>query len=220
VQQKIHLVHAAGVTKFGTRHAPTNASLSVIFDEMTVTLPTDQFCAVLGRPGSGRSTFLRLLSGAERPDSGSILTEARFSIISNASPFFHPGLTGQENITLAARLHGMNAKMLTDITLGLSRFGALWQLPAGAVPGPRRRAMELMLAAILPFDCYLVDDVERVDSDTFALVLQLLRLRRAGMIFAAHNPKFARQFATVGSVIANEKIYAFPSVDEALKHYA
>jgi capsular polysaccharide transport system ATP-binding protein len=220
LQQKIPIVHASGVTKLGTRHAVSHSSVSIIFNEMTVTLPTDQVCAVLGRPGSGRTTFLRMLSGAERPDSGAIFSEVRFSVIGNGGTFFHPGLSGEENITLAGRLHGMDAAMLIELTLGLSKFGALWQLPAGSVPGPRRRAMEMLVAAVLPFDCYLVDDVERVDSDTFELVLEILRLRKAGIIFTAHNPRFVRQFATVGSVIANHTIYAFPSVDEALKHYA
>ncbi len=220
MQQKISIVHASGITKLGARHSANEASVSAIFDEMSVTLPTDRICAVLGHPKSGRTTFLRLLSGLEHPDSGAILTDTRFSVIGNGGFFFHPALTGEENIRLAARAHGMEATMLMEIVLGFSKFGGLWQLPAGAVPGPRRRAMEMLAAAFLPYDCYLVDDVERTDSDVFASILEILQLRQAGMIFTAHNPKFVRQFATAGSVIANQTIYAFPSVDEALKHYA
>lgn len=187
---------------------------------MTVTLPTDRICAVLGRRGSGRTTFLRLLSGAEHPDEGSIRTEIRFSIIGNGGFFFHAGLTGQENIIFAARLHGMDPAALAETAFGLSSFGTLWQVPAGELPGPRRRAMEMLVGALLPFDCYLIDDVERADPEIFARVLQILELRRAGMIFTAQNPKFARKFGTCGGVIANQTIYAFPSVDEALKNYA
>lgn len=216
MQQKIPVVHAASVTKVRARHK----SLSIIFDEMTVTLPTNEICAVLGHSGSGRTTFLRLLSGAERPDSGSILTQVKFSIICNAGFFFHAGITGLENIKLAARLYGMDAGMLTEITLGLSNFGADWQIPIGVLPGRSRKTMEMLVAALLPFDCYLVDDAERVDPDMLALVLEILRLRQAGMIFTAQNPKFVRRFATIGSVIANQTVCAFDSIEEALKNYA
>jgi ABC-type polysaccharide/polyol phosphate transport system ATPase subunit len=123
VQQKISIVHAAGITKLGARHAANEASVSVIFDEMSVTLPTDRICAVLGHPKSGRTTFLRLLSGLEHPDSGAILTDTRFSVIGNGGFFFHPALTGEENIRLAARAHGMEATMLMEIVLGFSKFG-------------------------------------------------------------------------------------------------
>ncbi len=216
MQQKIPLVHASRVSKLGGRHG----GATVIFDDMTVTLPTNQICAVLGRQGSGRSTFLRLLSGTERADSGAVLSEVQFSVIGNASTYFHPSMTGIENIVVAARLYGMDPAMLTELTLGLYDFGALWQSPAGLLPLPRRKAMEMLVASLLPFDCYLVDDVERTDPDVFKLVLQILQLRQAGMIFTAQHPKFAREFATFGSVVANQTVYAFASVDEALKNYA
>jgi len=114
----------------------------------------------------------------------------------------------------------MDAQMLTDAALGLADFADDWQLPAGALPGKSRRPMEMLLAALLPYDCYLVDDVERVDPEIFAVVLRILRRRRAGMIFTAHNYKFAREFATSGCVIANRTAHAFESVEEALNHYA
>lgn len=79
--------------------------------------------------------------------------------------------------------------------------------------------MEMLVAALLPFDCYLVDDLERVDPDMLALVLQILGLRQAGMIFTAQNPRFARHFATSCNVIANRTVYAFDTVEEAVKYY-
>jgi capsular polysaccharide transport system ATP-binding protein len=196
---------------------PAGAS---IFERMTVTLPTDAICAVLGRGGSGRSTFLRLLSGAERPDRGEIISGIAFSVICNAGPYFHTALSGLDNIKLAARLHGMDAQMLTDAALRLADFADDWQVPAGALPGKARKPMEMLVAALLPYDCYLVDDVERVDPEIFAVVLRILRQRGAGMIFTAHNHKFAREFATFGCVIANRTAHAFESMEEALNHYA
>jgi capsular polysaccharide transport system ATP-binding protein len=216
VQQKFPIVHAERVTRLAAQHKTS----IVIFDEMTVTLPTDRICAVLGKQGSGRSTFLRLLAGAERPNSGEILTQVEFSIVCNATNFFNPGMTGFENIKLAARMHGLDAAMLTELTLGASSFGADWDMPAGQLPGQRRKLMEMLVAVLLPFDCYLVDDLERVDPNMLILILEILRSRGAGMIFTAKTPKFVRQIATFAGIIANHTVYAFESVDEALKQYA
>lgn len=203
------------MTKFGAWHgAPT-----VVFNDMTVTLPTDQICAIMGRPGSGRTTFMRLLNGATRPESGRIVSDMRFSAISNLGAFFHAGLTGLENIGFAARVYGLNPTALTETVLEISRFGALWEISAGALPGPRRRAMEMLVSALLPYDCYLVDNVESSDPETFQTVLEILKMRQAGMIFTAKNPRIAQEFATIGSVIADRTVYAFESVDEALDNY-
>lgn len=216
MQQKIPLVHLAGVTRLGADHG----ARIVVFNEMTVTLPTDRICAVLGRRGSGRSTLLRLLNKTLRPDRGSVLTEIQFSIIGNTKSFFQPGMSGLENIKFAARLHGMDPEALTETILGLSGFGSLWEISAGSLTVPRRRAMEMLVAVLLPYDCYLVDDLERVDTEILEQVIQILELRGAGMIFTAQHPKFARQFATCGGVITNQTVYAFPSVNEAVKNYA
>jgi ABC-type polysaccharide/polyol phosphate transport system ATPase subunit len=203
MQQKTHLVHAESVTKYGAWRDAT----AMIFDRMTATLPTDGICAVLGQSGSGRSTFLRLLNGAARPDSGDIITQTKFSVICNAGVFFHAALTGLENIKLAARLYGMDADLLTEFVLDLADFGNDWQLAAGALSGKSRKPMEMLVAACLPFDCYLLDDIERVDPDILILVLEVLKWRRVGIIFTAHNTKFARQFATFCGVLANHTMY-------------
>lgn len=216
MQPKIPLVHIASVTKLGKSHE----SVVVVFDDMTVTLPTNEICAVFGKSGSGRSTLLRLISGAVRPDSGAVLSQAQFSIICNAGAFFNSSLTGFENIALAARLYGMDAGILTEIIMGISNFGPAWEMQAGDLTGRLRKSMEMLVAALLPYDCFLVDDVERVDPEILQKILGIAEQRGAGLIFTAQNPKHIRQFATCGSVIADHTVHAFESIKEALENYA
>ncbi len=191
-----------------------------LFEDMTVTLPTNQICAVLGRRGTGRSTFLRLLSGSEHPDAGAIITQARFSVVANSGSLFHPGLTGLENIALAARVYGLPAAKLTDIVLGMTNFGPAWQIKAGTLMSKMRKSMEMILGAVLPFDCYLLDDVERVEPESLHIVMGLLSARHAGMIFTAHNPKLIRDLAACACVISGRTMHAFDSVEEAIDNYA
>ena len=216
MQQKPSLIHLKSVTKFTTAHTLA----SPIFENASVTLPCDQHCALVGSGGTERNMALRLLGGKERPDSGIILTNAKFSIITNAGSYFHPKLTGLENIHLMARRYGITPKLLTEAALSLPVSTADWMIAARKLPMKTRRTMELLLAALLPFDCYLMEDIGRVEEDTLNVLFRILASRRAGIIFTTQNPKFVRQFSTCASVIHNRTISAYGSVEEALNNYA
>ena len=47
----------------------------VVLDELSVSIPAGQFVAVVGRSGCGKSTFLRLAAGLDRPSRGGISLE-------------------------------------------------------------------------------------------------------------------------------------------------
>jgi putative ABC transport system ATP-binding protein len=89
----------------------------------TLTIRKGQFIAVTGASGSGKSTFLNLVSGIDRPTSGTVtvdgvdlgsLTESRLARFRGATigivfQFFEllPTLTALENIVLAMDLVGV-----------------------------------------------------------------------------------------------------------------
>jgi capsular polysaccharide transport system ATP-binding protein len=206
------MIHLAGVTM----SVPTGADTTPFLRDITVSLPTHLRCAVFGGSPASRTHFLRLIGGKERPDKGEVLTQKRFSIIGNAGSYFHPGLTGLENITLCARCFGIDAAALTRLVLGFDAIDADWTALASRLPGKRRRSMEMLLAALLPYDCYLLDDIEHAPSECLEALMQILGARRAGLIFAAQNAKFARHFADCASVIQGTTMQMFEEFDGAV----
>jgi capsular polysaccharide transport system ATP-binding protein len=184
--------------------------------DATLSLPANRRCALLGGGAGARMAVLRLLSGRERPARGAVLTDKKFSIIGNAGSYFHPGLTGLENITLCARCFGIDAAALTRLVLGFDAIDADWTALASRLPGKRRRSMEMLLAALLPYDCYLLDDIEHAPSECLEALMQILGARRAGLIFAAQNAKFARHFADCASVIQGTTMQMFEEFDGAV----
>lgn len=62
---------------------------------------------VLGRNGSGKSTFLKLLAGSEPPTRGRILVKSQPMLL-GVSPALQPYLTGRQNVILGCMALGMS----------------------------------------------------------------------------------------------------------------
>jgi capsular polysaccharide transport system ATP-binding protein len=171
---------------------------------------------VLGGLPASRTHFLRLICGKERPEKGEILTQTRFSIIGNSGTYFHPGLTGLENITFCARRYGIDAWSLTKMAVGFEKIEADWPALTNKLPVKKRRAMEILVSALLPYDCYLLDDIDQVPPAMLEPLFEIIGARRAGVIFTARTAKHVRQFGDCGGVIGSNTLQMFSQVEEAL----
>jgi putative ABC transport system ATP-binding protein len=52
---------------------PESGRRRIIFDELNFEVRRSEFIVLLGRSGSGKSTFLNLISGIDQPDSGEVI---------------------------------------------------------------------------------------------------------------------------------------------------
>lgn len=199
---------------------PQGRPTPFVFGPVSAVLPTNRVLAVLGREQTGRTTLLRLLGGTMRPDAGYVMSGAKFSMLLNGSGYLHGGLTGIENVEILARMYGMNAGWLTHLAVQIPFIdSALWHVPVGDLEPPVRRGLEMGLAVLLPYDCYLIDDLERAQEKVIAPFIKMLAERGAGMIFSTYKTRFARQYADCAAVIANRDICFFDAVKDAAAFY-
>jgi lipopolysaccharide transport system ATP-binding protein len=63
---------------------------------------------IIGNNGTGKSTFLKILSRITRPSSGSASIQGRVAALLEVGTGFHPELTGRENIYLNGVILGMS----------------------------------------------------------------------------------------------------------------
>jgi ABC-type polysaccharide/polyol phosphate transport system ATPase subunit len=115
VSKRFLLRHNASVelkVRFlGLLHRNHRESIEEFWALKNVSLQIDHGEAVglVGRNGSGKSTFLKLIAAIHRPTNGRLLVarDARICSMIELGVGFHPELTGRENVFLNAAIHGL-----------------------------------------------------------------------------------------------------------------
>lgn len=101
---------------------------------VTVSVPRGATLAVLGANGAGKTTLLRVLAGLLRPHGGSAqvlgadLPRERWKVPGQVGylghePLLYRDLTGRENLSYHARLHGVNGSRVEEVlaAVGMDR---------------------------------------------------------------------------------------------------
>src|SRR5919106_865401 len=97
---------------------------------VTVSVPRGATLAVLGANGAGKTTLLRVLAGLLRPQGGSArvlgaeLPRERWKVPAQVGflghePLLYRDLTGRENLTYHARLHGVDGSRVEEVIAGV-----------------------------------------------------------------------------------------------------
>ncbi len=188
-----------------------------VLKQISMSFAAGEFVVLLGQSGSGKSTLLNLMSGIERPSTGTItinetclseLDEHRCTLfrrdrIGFIFQFFNliPTLTVLENITLPQELAGVNSRDVARKAIALLERVGLGDrqdtYPDKLSGGQQQR---VAIARALVHDPMLVladEPTGNLDEETGARVLELLleltRSAHKTLIMATHNPDIARQ---------------------------
>jgi capsular polysaccharide transport system ATP-binding protein len=206
----IHLLSAA------ISYDIPGASQKVVLYPTTIDLPIDRRVAVIGPKRHGKSVFLRLLSGAETPAVGRVISRARLSPVIRAGAIFDRRLTIFENIRFFARMLNVDAEELALTVMSVcGRDGGMAKSRVGETE-EQRRAAELALLCVLPFDCYLADEISYIPEAARLGLFKAAARQRAGIIFATNQKQLARSYADCAIVIRDKTLYPFSDVEEAI----
>ncbi|WP_295543954.1 ABC transporter ATP-binding protein [uncultured Thiohalocapsa sp.] len=149
----------------GPRHA-----LRWVLEDVDLTVPSGQALGIIGRNGAGKSTLLKLIAGTLQLTTGSLSTGGRVNAVLELGLGFHQDLTGRENIRLAGRLAGMDAREIDRLIPAIAAFAEL----GGAMDAPLRTystgmqaRLGFSLATARRPDILIVDEALSVGDDAF-----------------------------------------------------
>ena len=140
------------------RVGKTFGSLEVLKD-LSFGIETGEFVAIVGPSGCGKTTLLNILSGFEKPSSGSIATRGKVRMVYQHDGLF-PWLTVSENIAMGLREEKNPSRRRAQIDemvqlIGLAGFENHYP---HQLSGGMRQRVELARALVGQSDILLMDE--------------------------------------------------------------
>ncbi|PRD29693.1 ABC transporter ATP-binding protein [Gemmobacter lutimaris] len=191
----------------------------VIVDNLTLTLPTGQSLALLGRNGAGKSTLLQMVAGTILPDSGRITSDGTISWPVGLGGSLHRELTGAQNIRFIARVYGVDTEELVDFVEDFAELGPHFHMPVRSYSSGMRSRLAFGASMGIRFDTYLVDEVTAVGDARFRRKSRAVfrdRMAKSGAILVTHDLGALRDYCDAGLLLENGRLYYFPDLDEAI----
>lgn len=208
----IHLQNLCKTYTLNGRH-------KVVADNITATFPSGVSVALLGRNGAGKSSLLRMISGAMLPSSGKILSTGTISWPVGFAGSFNGELTGEQNCRFVARVYGIDTDELLYFVEDFAELGDHFRLPVRTYSSGMRSRLAFGLSMAIPFDTYLVDEVSAVGDAAFKAKSNRVfneRLSNAGAVVVAHSMGMLRETCHSGAVLEQGKLMFYADIEEAI----
>ena len=192
-----------------------------VLDRADARIEAGEAIAVVGRSGSGKSTLLNLISGIDRPDSGTVEFEGR-DITALGEPartlfrrarvgfvyqFFNliPTLDVEENVRLVLELNGIRgaaARQRSSAVLNEVGLGERLQSAVDRLSGGEQQRVAIARALVHEPALLLADEPtgnldEETASQVFSLLISLTRARGATLLMVTHDSALARSVGRV-----------------------
>ena len=205
-----------------TKRYPMHGGDRVILDDVNLRVRRGEKIGILGRNGSGKSTLIRLISGAERPSSGTVTRSMRVSWPLAFAGGFQGTLTGLDNLRFICRIYNTTTEDKIPFVQEFSELGDYLREPVKSYSSGMRARLAFALSMVIEFDCYLIDEVIAVGDQRFheRCQIELFEKRRdRSMIIVSHDPNFIKAHCDDAGVMVKGKLHFFPNVDEGFAFY-
>jgi capsular polysaccharide transport system ATP-binding protein len=199
-----------------------NGVVKVVLDHVSARFEPGYSYGLMGVNGAGKSTTMRLISGAELPNSGRVRRQARISWTLGFAGGFHPQMTGRENVKFVARIYGADVRKTIDFVEDFAEIGDYIDVPVKTYSSGMMARLSFGLSMAIEFECYLVDEITSVGDARFQARCQEAfaeRRKRANVIMVSHHIDTIREYCDRGGVIVDGQIVMFPTVDLAIEAY-
>ena len=179
---------------------PLPRGKKVVLDDVNITFRPGENMGILGLNGAGKSTLMRIIGGAELPDS----------------------LTGRENLRFTSRIYGSDIRKVTEFVEDFSELGPYMDMPVRTYSSGMKSKLAFGLSMAIGFDFYLIDEAYSVGDAAFqAKGERVFQERKASstLIVVSHSVSTIRKNCDNAAVLFGGKLMCFANLEDALTRY-
>ena len=192
-------------------HLSINFGSRQLLDDVNFYLNEGDKVGVIGINGTGKSTFLKVLSGITEPDGGTISRNPNVQIsLLPQNPVMDEGATVLEQVFLHfpaefRELNEYEAKAMLN-RLGITDFSQ----KVGTLSGGQRKRVALAAALIHPADVLILDEpTNHLDSEMVAWLEDWLRRFKGGLVMVTHDRYFLERVVNHITELSRGKLYHY-----------
>ena len=192
-------------------HLSINFGSRQLLDDVNFYLNEGDKVGVIGINGTGKSTFLKVLSGVTEPDGGTISRNPNVQIsLLSQNPVMDEDATVLEQVFLhfPAEFRALNeyeAKAMLN-RLGITDFSQ----KVGTLSGGQRKRVALAAALIHPADVLILDEpTNHLDSEMVAWLEDWLRRFKGGLVMVTHDRYFLERVVNHITELSRGKLYHY-----------
>jgi capsular polysaccharide transport system ATP-binding protein len=200
----------------------TRTGLHTVLDGVNLTINRGDKIGILGRNGAGKSTTIRIISGAERPNSGRIERQMSVSWPLALGDAFQGSLTGVDNLRFICQVYDADFKSALAYTEEFAELGKFMREPVKTYSSGMRSRLAFAISMAVEFDCFLIDETISVGDARFhdKCNRELFEKRAdRAMIIVSHEPSRIREHCDKACILSQGTLREYKTIDAAYDEY-
>lgn len=196
-----------------------------IFRDLSLTIPPGKNIGLIGRNGAGKSTLMRLLGGADIPDSGVIATDQSISWPVGLTGGFQGSMSGRDNVKFVCRVYGASGESMREKLKFVEEFAEIgtWiDEPIKTYSSGMRSRLAFGLSMAFDFDYYLIDEVMSVGDGHFKKKCGEVfeeRLQKSKVVLVSHSMGDIKKLCDIVLHVHKDGITVYEDIDEGIAAY-
>ena len=200
----------------------TGFGKNLVLNNINLQVKPGQRLGILGINGSGKSTMVRLLSGACKPSKGTVTRSMSVSWPLGLTGGFQTKLTGLDNVRFICRVYGIHPDNGIAFIEDFTELGKFLKEPVHTYSSGMRSKLAFAISFLVDFDCYLIDEALAVGDAKFQekCHYELFERRKdAALVLVSHSNQLIRQYCDSAVLLKDKTIHHFNSLEEAIENY-